>query len=103
VNGDHKFAQLAAGNLFTCGVTTTGALYCWGEGDDNRLGIGSSTADQNIPVLVTASGVAEVTAGWKQACALYTNGNNYCWGNNGSGRLGTGNTTNYNIPTLVVE
>ena len=36
------FATVSAGNgEHTCGVTTSGAAYCWGEGVYGRLGDGS--------------------------------------------------------------
>jgi hypothetical protein len=35
VAGGHKFRSLAVGYSHTCGVATTGVLYCWGDG---RLG-----------------------------------------------------------------
>jgi alpha-tubulin suppressor-like RCC1 family protein len=31
VVGGHKFTALAAGWTSTCGITTTGAVYCWGD------------------------------------------------------------------------
>lgn len=32
VAGEHPWLTLAAGTSHTCGVTTRGALYCWGSG-----------------------------------------------------------------------
>jgi alpha-tubulin suppressor-like RCC1 family protein len=40
--GDLAFQQISAGGRHTCGVTTSGAAYCWGnlyagEGGDGSL------------------------------------------------------------------
>lgn len=29
ISGDHVFTELAAGNEFTCGLDTTGRVWCW--------------------------------------------------------------------------
>ncbi len=46
------FTSISAGASHTCGVTSTGALYCWGDNTNGQLGDGSGS-DQNLPVLVT--------------------------------------------------
>jgi len=48
---DDGFAFISAGKEHTCGVTTGGAVACWGEGDGGRLGTGS-TRDEHRPKLV---------------------------------------------------
>src|SRR5437879_13416307 len=40
---DAPFATVSAGELHTCGVTTTGTAYCWGSNRDGELGDGSPT------------------------------------------------------------
>ena len=44
VSGDLTFAYLKAGDLSTCGVTTTGVGYCWGDNEYGQLGNGTRTA-----------------------------------------------------------
>jgi alpha-tubulin suppressor-like RCC1 family protein len=39
VAGGLKFRSLGAGSAFTCGVTTTGDLYCWGSNESAQLGV----------------------------------------------------------------
>ena len=36
------FASVSAGGNHTCGVTTSGAGYCWGSAGQGRLGYGSA-------------------------------------------------------------
>jgi hypothetical protein len=38
VQGGLAFKQLSAGTAVTCGVTTAGDVYCWGETENGRLG-----------------------------------------------------------------
>lgn len=50
-----NFAQMSAGADHTCGITTTGEVYCWGNGADYRLGVGT-TDTLSTPTLVTGIG-----------------------------------------------
>ena len=57
VEGSLSFAILNAGIRYTCGVTTSGDAYCWGENFSGQLGNGT-TIGRLTPVLV--AGVPEV-------------------------------------------
>lgn len=54
VVGGVRFAQVSVGGLHACGVTKSGATYCWG---DNRLGnFGDGTTDdRDWPTQVVGS------------------------------------------------
>ena len=95
------FTAVSAGTLYTCGVTTAGAAYCWGFNGSGQLGDGTATT-QLSPVLV-AGGVsfAAVSAGDNHTCGVTAAGAAYCWGDNTSGQLGDGTTTNRLTPVLV--
>src|SRR5438093_9846733 len=60
VAGGLTFAMLSAGNNaaggHTCGVTTSGATYCWGRNANGQLGDGTTT-DRLVPTPI-AGGVA---------------------------------------------
>ncbi len=43
VSGGLSFATVSAGYKFACGVTTSGAAYCWGSNVFGQLGNGSTT------------------------------------------------------------
>jgi len=85
------------GHGHTCGLTTTGAVFCWGDDSDLQLGRGQFTGGNGIgttPVQVAqgerAGGVTftSVSAGSRHSCAVGSDGNAYCWGSNVLGALG---------------
>lgn len=96
VAGNHTFAQLSAGSSHTCGVTTAGALYCWGSNSSGQIGDGGPTGGssgahwRNVPVAI-ASGTtfSNVSAGGGFTCAVTSGGATWCWGYNDS-ELATG-------------
>lgn len=90
VVGSRRFLQIDAGWGHTCGVETTGNLYCWGLNNYGQLGIGTLT-DAASPQRVTIPGtVAEVAVGLEHSCARTISGELYCWGNNAFRQLGVG-------------
>jgi len=92
--------QISAARLHTCGVTTAGALYCWGRGVEGQLGIGSTSAVL-VPTRVgTASDWQEIAAGSFHSCGRRADGV-WCWGENAVGQLGLGDTTRRSAPTRV--
>lgn len=52
VSGGHSFTQIEAGQDFSCGVTTTNELYCWGRNSYGTLGDGNSSGDKTTPTKV---------------------------------------------------
>ncbi len=51
VSGGLTFATVSTGYLHTCGVTTQGIAYCWGDNSEGELG-DASTALRPTPVRV---------------------------------------------------
>lgn len=51
VVGGHKFVGISAGFNHSCGVTATGAIWCWGENGEAQLGDATQTR-RSSPVLV---------------------------------------------------
>jgi alpha-tubulin suppressor-like RCC1 family protein len=84
VSGGYKWADLALGDRFVCGVTVTGAAYCWGGGNGGQLGNGSfglGVAQRPIPTLVQGGlSFIKISAGGESVCAITTNNSGYCWG-----------------------
>ena len=95
--------QITAGDYYTCALTTTGAVKCWGENGSFQLGIGTTTTQTTpVDVCVTATtpgtcdttltGITQIAAGGAHTCALTTTGAVKCWGADGRGQVGNGNT-----------
>jgi alpha-tubulin suppressor-like RCC1 family protein len=98
VQGAPALASLAAGGHYTCGLTPTGAAWCWG---DNTVGeLGAETPDTRYPTPVAVGGglsFVSLGAGGGHTCGLISGGTAYCWGGNLLGQLGT--TTNFGTST----
>ncbi len=101
VSGSHVFTKLSDGYETGCGVTLSGAIYCWGHNDAGQIGNGT-TNDATVPDSVHAPATfASVSAGWSYACALSTLGAPSCWGSNTRGNLGDGTLTDRSTPVSV--
>jgi alpha-tubulin suppressor-like RCC1 family protein len=100
VSGGHVFADISAGRVFTCGLTTAGAAYCWGDNSSGQFG--NSTTVSTTPTAVSGGNTfSAVSAGGFYACGLMSGGVVKCWGDNNYGELGDGTTTNRTAPVSV--
>jgi alpha-tubulin suppressor-like RCC1 family protein len=90
-------SQIAGGDWGTCALLTTGAVRCWGSGDNGQLGYESlevigddetpaSVGDVNVGGLVSA-----IDMGFLHACVILETFKIRCWGRGGTAALGYGN------------
>lgn len=103
VSGGHTFALISAGSdsAHTCGLTTAGAIYCWGQNNYGQLG-NTTPAVSTTPLAVTGGlTFAAVTTGWQHTCGVTAAGAAWCWGSNGGGELGNGTPNGGATPTAV--
>ncbi len=102
VPGGIDFQQISAGGRHTCGVTSSGAAYCWGI---DALGAGSTPLESDGPVAVGGGHrFKAVYSASTTSCGLDPGGAAYCWGPNSSGAVGTepvGSTVRFDLPTPV--
>jgi alpha-tubulin suppressor-like RCC1 family protein len=103
VRGGLHFVLISAGAVtHTCGLTTSGAAYCWGSNALGKLGDGTST-DRLTPAAVTGglTFTAISVGSGNQTCGLTSSGSAYCWGVNDDGQLGDGTIITRSTPTAV--
>ena len=81
MSGGLRFSAVDAGwRYHTCGLTTSGAAYCWGFNVWGQLGNGST---ENTAVPAAVSGgltFAGLSAGGTNSCGVTSPGFVYCWG-----------------------
>jgi alpha-tubulin suppressor-like RCC1 family protein len=93
--------KVTAGSTFSCAVTNSGYVYCWGRALQGKLGNGQDTTNSSVPVRVLAGeatgadsdgtylqNIVDIEANNSHACAVSNSGNLYCWGAGASGQLG---------------
>ena len=79
--------------LHTCAVLNTGAVNCWGNNGNGRLGNGTTTSS-SAPVAVAAftdvsATAVSITAGNSHTCAVLNTGAVNCWGSTFTGSSAT--------------
>jgi len=93
----------------TCGITTEGDGYCWGDdlsgerGDAASSGALFSPSPLDTSALPPGTAWAVLSAGRSHTCGLTTEGTAYCWGSDANGQLGNGRliTANQTRPAPV--
>lgn len=104
--------DLALGREHTCALLDTGALNCWGRGDQGQLGRGSidpvgitQTPQKAGPLDMGTLWVESVHAGplARSTCAYFDDEELRCWGGNGSGQLGYGTRTPREVEEIIAS
>jgi len=109
------FATVSAGFEHTCGVTTGGAAYCWGQNDYGELGDATNTGPEicsfsqaapepcsTTPVAVAGGLPFVAVSASEHTCGVTAPDRAAnCWGYNSVGQLGDGTTTDQSRPVVV--
>ena len=107
VPGGLRFTTIGVGQHHMCGLTVSGAAFCWGENLNGELGNGDTTACANTPCTTVPVAVAggltftSLSVGDSHACGVTASGAAYCWGFNWTGQLGDGSTVRRATPVVV--
>jgi len=88
------------GDDHSCGLTTSGRIYCWGDNRDGQVGTGASDLwDYSLPESEAQgfSNWVDVEVGVEYSCGIQEDlgGNRklWCWGSESGGKLGNGSYT----------
>lgn len=96
---------VAAAWNHTCGVRSTGAVYCWGRDEVGQLGDDALAGGESAsPVQVSGvSGATSVATGPWHSCAVTDQGNVMCWGLPGWTGTGvaSGSTATVTVPGIT--
>lgn len=101
-------AQISAGFGHTCGRSSEGLAFCWGDDSSGELGNGAGSHGQAPTPVVGVGGtgllqnVTQISVGSNHTCAVTSGGEAFCWGSDGSGQLGNGAGGSSHTPTRVV-
>jgi alpha-tubulin suppressor-like RCC1 family protein len=95
------FQQLAVGDDFTCGITTSGPTYCWGANDVGQLGSGNPGGSLTPVAVAGNPELLSIAAAGRTVCAVANSGELLCWGNGAEGELGNGQSASSAVPVAV--
>jgi alpha-tubulin suppressor-like RCC1 family protein len=94
--------DVSAGDTHTCSIEC-GALYCWGESDAGRLGLGAIGPDVEHPARVgTRVDWVSVSAGGEHTCAIDAQQDTWCWGSNANGEIGLGRSGDQVLEPAII-
>jgi alpha-tubulin suppressor-like RCC1 family protein len=102
VAGTRRWRQLTAGFGNSCGLTTEGKAFCWGNDRHGEIGDGADISPTRTPKPVAGTHLfRQLDASWEHTCAVSMAGKAFCWGAGGSGQIGDGKTLNRFTPRAV--
>lgn len=100
--GGLQAETVAAGLRHSCALTTSRAIYCWGNNEFGQLGDGTAVAKKRATQVSGLESVSTVATGAAHTCALTSANNVRCWGDNAKGQIGDGTTDNDRLsPTAI--
>jgi hypothetical protein len=86
-----SLSRVTAGGSHACGLSPSGAAFCWGKDSVFQLGNGDDLAANSTTPIPVAGGntFSTISAGHDHTCALTAAGAAFCWGDNSTGQLGS--------------
>lgn len=96
------WASAAAGRSHTMAIKADGTLWAWGSAAIGRLGNGSTSGEELLPVQIgTDTDWVSVYVGNDHSIGMKANGTLWAWGSNYSGQLGLGHQNSVSVPTQI--
>lgn len=89
----------------TCGVVTSGIVYCWGHRNHGSLGDGHDQIGvSSVPTPVVGNIIfSSVSGSGAESCGVSVASAAYCWGSNQGGELGANSASPYSTVPLAVK
>lgn len=100
VAGGRAWMHLGAGQIHSCGLTTAGQGFCWGN-NGGKLGNGGTAESSNPSPLSGAPTLTAIAVGANHNCAISTTAEVWCWGMNANGQVGQAASVAVIRPTRV--
>ena len=96
------WVSISTGVLFSLAITSSGALYAWGDNTQGQLGDGTTTESPTPKQVGSDRDWAFVDAGHNHVLALKTDGRLFAWGRNAYGQGGDGTREDQSVPTEIL-
>ncbi len=97
-------SQISAGVCHFIALKNNGDVYGCGRNANNEIGLGNTTADQKVPVLISGvKQVKQIGTSAYHSMAIKQDGSFWGWGYNGYGHVGTGSAipSKITLPTEI--
>lgn len=94
--------SVQCGDNATYVLTTTGAVYSFGQNTYGQLGHGTTTDVKNPTLIPSLTNIRALDTMSNHVLAVDTSGAVYAFGDNRYAQLGLGNRTSRNIPTKLI-
>ncbi len=96
-------SSVAGGENFSCAISPSGGLKCWGDNTYGQLGDGTNLPRPTPTPVAGGRDVTAVAAGLAHTCALLADAGVACWGQNSFGQLGDGTNLAHSQPVPVAD
>ncbi|MDO5747312.1 MAG: hypothetical protein Q4P66_06610 [Actinomycetaceae bacterium] len=102
VSGNGRYLSVHSGYDYTCAITTSRTVDCWGSNSNGQIGANlaaNSHSEAKVPTRVTSlSNVYQLSTGYYHACALDGSNHLKCWGQGKYSQLGPVGSYNRTVP-----
>lgn len=99
--GTTTYQALSAGKQHTCGLTSGGAVFCWGDNYFGQVGTAQPLASGVPNPVDVGTTYKRISASQGHTCGITISGVLKCWGDNSSGQLGDGSVSQRNTPVVI--